>query len=112
MQSDTDLWTVITIFAMVACTVVTRSFFFISSKPWPMPSWLKRGLNYAPIAALASVIIPEMVMSQGQLIGTWQDARLFAVLAGVAWYHFKRGIFGTIVCGMAAYLPLHVGLGW
>jgi len=112
MQSDTDLWTVITIFAMVACTVVTRSFFFISSKPWPMPSWLKRGLNYAPIAALASVIIPEMVMSQGQLIGTWQDARLFAVLAGVAWYYFKRGIFGTIVCGMAAYLQLHVGLGW
>ena len=112
MDSDTDFWTVITIFAMVACTVVTRSFFFISSKPWPMPSWLKRGLNYAPIAALASVIIPEMVMSQGQLIGTWQDARLFAVLAGVAWYYFKRGIFGTIVCGMAVYVPLHMGLGW
>lgn len=112
MNSDTDFWTVVTILAMVACTVVTRSFFFISSQPWALPNWLKRGLNYAPIAALASVIVPEMVMSQGQLIGTWQDARLFAVAAGVAWYFYKRGIFGTIVCGMAVYLPLHMGLGW
>ncbi len=111
-MEGTDWWTVVTILAMVANTVITRSFFFISSKPWSLPSWAQRGLNYAPIAALASVIIPEMVMSQGQLISSWQDARLFAVAAGVAWFYFRRGVFGTIVCGMAVYLPLHIGLGW
>ena len=111
-MEGTDWWTVVTILAMVANTVITRSFFFISSKPWSLPSWAQRGLNYAPIAALASVIIPEMVMSQGQLISSWQDARLFAVAAGVSWFYFRRGVFGTIVCGMAVYLPLHIGLGW
>jgi branched-subunit amino acid transport protein len=58
------------------------------------------------------VIVPEMVMTQGQLIATWQDARIFAVLAGLAWYYWRRDLLGTIIVGMAVYLPLHVGLGW
>jgi branched-subunit amino acid transport protein len=109
---STDIWTLLTIAGLVACTVITRSFFFISSKPWSLPGWAQRGLHYAPIAALAAVIVPEMVMTQGQLIATWQDARLFAVVAAAAWFHFRRGVLGTIVCGMAVYLPLHIGLGW
>lgn len=112
MNPATDLWTVVTIVGMALLTIVTRCFFFLSSKPWPMPAWLQRGLHYAPIAALAAVIVPEMVTTQGQLINTWQDARLFAVAAGVAWYYWKRGMLGTIIAGMAVYLPLHVGLGW
>lgn len=111
-MNNTDLWTVITIVGMALLTIVTRCFFFLSSHPWPMPAWLQRGLHYAPIAALAAVIVPEIVTTQGQLISTWQDARLFAVVAGVAWYYWKRGILGTIIAGMALYLPLHVGLGW
>lgn len=112
MNPATDLWTIVTIVGMALLTIVTRCFFFLSSHPWPMPAWLQRGLHYAPIAALAAVIVPEMVTTQGQLISTWQDARLFAVAAGVAWYYWKRGMLGTIVAGMAVYLPLHVGLGW
>jgi branched-subunit amino acid transport protein len=112
MNPATDLWTVVTIVGMALLTIITRCFFFLSSKPWPMPAWLQRGLHYAPIAALAAVIVPEMVTTQGQLINTWQDARLFAVAAGVAWYYWKRGMLGTIIAGMAVYLPLHVGLGW
>lgn len=112
MNPATDLWTVVTIIGMALLTIITRCFFFLSSKPWPMPAWLQRGLHYAPIAALAAVIVPEMVTTQGQLITTWQDARLFAVAAGVAWYYWQRGMLGTIIAGMAVYLPLHVGLGW
>jgi branched-subunit amino acid transport protein len=111
-MNNTDLWTVVTIIGMALLTVITRSFFFLSSKPWPMPAWLQRGLHYAPIAALAAVIVPEMVTTQGHLISTWQDARLFAVASGVAWFYWKRGMLGTIIAGMAVYLPLHVGLGW
>lgn len=112
MTEGTDLWTLVTIAALVANTVITRSFFFLSSKPWSLPRWAQRGLNYAPIAALAAVIVPEMVMTQGQLIGTWQDARLFAVAAGALWFYLRRGVLGTIVCGMAVYLPLRLMLGW
>ena len=43
-----------------------------------MPAWLIEGLRYAPLAALAAVVAPEVVMTQGELIRTWQDPRLFA----------------------------------
>ena len=112
MNPATDLWTVVTIIGMALLTIVTRCFFFLSSKPWPMPAWLQRGLHYAPIAALAAVIVPEMVTTQGQLISTWQDARIFAVLVGLACFYWRRSMLGTIIAGMAVYLPLHVGLGW
>ena len=108
----TDGWTVLTIFGLAVVTVITRSFFFLSSKPWTLPPWAQRGLHYAPIAALAAVIIPEIVMTQGQLIGNWQDARVFAALAGAGWFFWRKGVLGTIIAGMAVYLPLRIGLGW
>ncbi len=112
----TQIWRLSVIIGLAAVTVLTRSFFYISSKPWKLPRWAERGLHYAPIAALAAVIVPESVMLQGHLISTWQDARLFALAAGAAWFFWRKGagqaVLGTIVAGMAVYLPLHLGFGW
>ena len=108
----TDLWTVAVIVGLGVVTVITRSFFFLSGRPWHLPHWAQRGLQYAPIAALSAVVIPEIVTTQGAFVSTWQDARLFAAVAGAAWFFWQRGVLGTIVAGMAVYLPLHVGLGW
>lgn len=109
---DVDPWTLLTILALGGITAITRGFFFLSSKPWTLPRWTQRGLQYAPIAALSAVVVPEIVMTQGQLITTWQDARLFASAAGGLWFYWGRGVLGTILAGMAVYLPLHIGLGW
>ena len=109
---DLDSWTLLTILAMGVITVITRGFFFISDNDWSLPHWAQRGLQYAPIAALAAVVVPEIVMSQGALIQTWMDARIFAAFAGGAWFYKRRGVLGTIVVGMAVYLPLHLALGW
>ena len=103
---------VIAILGLAVITVVSRSFFMIPEREMSMPSWLKRGLKYAPQAALTAVIAPEILMSQGQLINTFQDARLPAVLCATGYYFWRRGILGTIVVGMAVYLPLHIGWGW
>lgn len=116
MNFAADPWTLGVIAGLALVTVLTRSFFFISSRPWSLPPWAQRGLQYAPIAALAAVVIPEIVMTQGYLISTWQDARLFAVVAGAGWFFWRQGagqaVLGTIIAGMAVYLPLHLGLGW
>lgn len=109
---DLDPWTLLTIVLLGVVTVVTRSFFLMSSKPWTLPHWAQRGLQYAPIAALSAVVLPEVVTTQGVLVQTWQDARLFAAAAGAAWFFWQRSVLGTIVVGMLVYLPLHIGLGW
>ncbi len=108
----TDLWTLAVIVGLTVITAVSRSFFFLSDKAWPMPGWAQRGLQYAPIAALSAVVVPEVITVQGTLIESWQDARLFAAAAGAAAFFWKRNVLLTIVLGMGVYLPLHIGLGW
>jgi len=108
----TDFWTLAVIVGLAGVTVLARCFFFILDRPWGLPEWAHRALHYAPVAALAGVIAPEIVMTQGQLIGTLHDARLYATVVGAAYYFWRRGVLGTMLAGMAVYLPLHLGLGW
>jgi branched-subunit amino acid transport protein len=107
-----DAEALVTILGLAVITVVTRCFFLFSERELVLPAWVQRGLRFAPLAALTAVVVPEVVMSQGEFIDTWQDARLFAVAAATAYFFWRRGILGTIVTGMAVLVPLKLGLGW
>ncbi|HEX5049061.1 MAG TPA: AzlD domain-containing protein [Gammaproteobacteria bacterium] len=100
------------ILGMAVITVITRGFFLLSDREWPLPMWLTRGLRYAPLAALAAIIAPEVLLSDGKLVATWLDPRLLAVAAATAYFWWQRGILGTIVVGTAAMLAAKLGLGW
>jgi branched-subunit amino acid transport protein len=100
------------IVGMAVITVITRGFFLLSAREWPLPPWVMQGLRYAPLAALVAVVAPEILLTDGALISTWQDARLFAAAAGSAYFIWQRGILGTIVVGTAVMLALRIGLGW
>jgi branched-subunit amino acid transport protein len=102
----------ITIIGLALLTVLTRAFFLLPDRDLPLPAWLQQGLRYAPLAALVAVVAPEVVLTQGQLITTWHDARLPAVAVATAYYFWRRGILGTIVSGTAVLLLLRLGLGW
>ena len=108
----TDAWTLAVIVGLAGVTVLTRSFFFISREEWSLPDWAQRGLQYAPIAAMAAVVLPEVLMQQGQFLQTWMDARWMGAAVGAAVYFWRRDVLLTIVAGMLAYLPLHLVLGW
>lgn len=100
------------ILGMALITVVARGFFLLSDREWPMPYWVMQGLRYAPLAALAAIIAPEVLLTDGALVTTWQDARLFAVAAGTVYFSWRRGILGMIVVGTSVLLALKLGLGW
>ena len=100
------------ILGMAVITVITRGFFLLSDREWPLPAWLTRGLRYAPLAALAAIIAPEVLLTDGNLVATWLDPRLLAVAAGTAYFWWQRGILGTIVVGLAVMLVTKLGLGW
>jgi branched-subunit amino acid transport protein len=108
----TTIETAVAIVGLALITVLTRAFFLLPERDLPLPDWLQQGLRYAPLAALVAVVAPEVVLTQGQLIGTWQDARLPAVAVASAYYFWRRGILGTIVSGTAVLLVLKVGFGW
>ena len=110
-MSDTAQ-TTLTIVGLAVISVVSRGFFLFPEREVPIPVWLQRGLKVAPLAALSAVIVPEIVMTQGHLISTWQDARLPAALAATLWYAWRPGVLGPLLAGLAAYLPLRLFCGW
>lgn len=92
--------------------MLTRSLLMLPREEVPIPAWAKRALKYAPLAALVAIVVPEVLLTRGVLIGTLADARLIGAAVGLAYYFWKRGILGTIVTGMLVFLPLRIGLGW
>ena len=106
------LETLVAIVGLAVITVVTRGFFLLPERELPLPEWLRQGLRYAPLAALAAVVAPEIVMTQGRLIHTLTDARPYAAALAVAYFFWRRDILGTILIGTAAMLALRLGLGW
>ncbi len=113
---ETDGWTLLIILGMTVITVITRSFFFISEREWQLPDWAQRGLQYAPIAALAAVIAPDLVLTDGVFGDLLRDARTWGALAAAAFYfwrrHWRFALVGAIALGMAVYLPLRLLLNW
>ena len=102
----------LTIVGLALISIGTRGFFLFPRRDIALPAWLRQGLRYAPLAALVAVVVPEVLVFQGQLVHTWQDPRLFAAAAGAACYLWRRGMLSTIVVGMTALWALQFGLGW
>ncbi len=102
----------VTVIGMALITLLTRGFFLFPEREVPLPVWFKLGLRYAPLATMAAIVVPEVVMTQGQLITTWMDARLPAAAVATAYFFWRRDILGTILSGTAVLLVLKLGFGW
>ena len=63
------------ILGLAVVTVVTRASSFSRARGQDS-RLVAAGLKVAPLAALAAVVVPEVIMTHGALIATWQDARL------------------------------------
>jgi branched-subunit amino acid transport protein len=108
-----SVWmTIVAIAGLALVSVVTRGFFLIPDREVPIPAWLREALRYAPLAALVAVLLPEIAMTDGHLVHTWRDARLYATATGVLVFVTTRSLLGTILAGTAVLLALRLGLGW
>lgn len=114
-MSDSDLWVALVIAGLAGVSVLTRNFFLISERSWKLPRWVQRGLQYAPIAALAAITAPDLVMDQGHFNLGWTDARLWSALAAIGYYAWRAGdglaLPLSIIVGLTVFLPLRIGLG-
>lgn len=103
---------VLAIAGLAVVTLVSRGFFLFPEREVKIPGWLQRGLKVAPLAALTAVVAPEIVLTQGEFVPTWQDARLPAAAAATLYYAWRPGVLGPLLAGLAVFLPLRLAFGW
>lgn len=89
-------------------SLATRASFYVLPARWQLPARLERALRYAPACALAAIIVPEVVLSQGQLALNLANDKLMAVLVAGVFFMFCRNMLAMMAVGMLAYTVLRI----
>jgi branched-subunit amino acid transport protein len=100
-MSSSDIW--LTIFLMAVATIFTRCLMFLLGSRVQLPGRLQHALRYAPAAALAAIVVPDLVLTGGPPVIAGLNAKVLAGAATVAFYLATRHLLATIVAGMLAY---------
>lgn len=67
---------------------------------WQAPLWFVRALRYVPPAVLSAIILPELLVMDGQVVLSPLNPRLLAGLAAIVLAWRSRNVFLTIAGGM------------
>jgi branched-subunit amino acid transport protein len=105
-MSPLETW--LAIIGMALVTALTRASFLIGGERLVLPPRAQRALRYAPAAALAAVVVPDLLETpHGLSIGLSNHA-LYASIVGLGWYLWRRSMLGTIVVGMVVFTLLRL----
>jgi branched-subunit amino acid transport protein len=105
-MSAPDIWW--TIILLTVATILTRSSFFFLGHAVKLPPKVQHALRYAPAAALAAIVAPDLFLADGVLQLTWANPKLMAGIGAAVFFIATRHLLGTIVAGMAMYSLLRV----
>ena len=97
MSAEIELW--LTFGAITLATWLPRSSFILFGQRVSLPHGLQRALRYAPAAALAAIIVPDLLLVGGQVQPF--NFKLLAALVVVA----------VVLRWRNPWLPFLVGMG-
>jgi branched-subunit amino acid transport protein len=105
---DASLWLIF--LAIGLATTLPRASFIVLGSRVVLPSVLQRALRYAPAAALAAIVAPDILLVDGALQPF--NPKLVAVGAVLAVTAVSRNPWLPFIAGMGVLLGLRHGLGW
>jgi branched-subunit amino acid transport protein len=103
------IWLWLTLAAIGSTTILTRGSFIIPGERARLPAALQRALRYAPAAALAALVMPDLLLVDGQP-DPLNPKLAAAVVVILACTRF-RNPWLPFIAGMGVLLLLRKGLG-
>lgn len=109
-MSNTDIWLITGLLTLA--TLIARSSLFLLGHAVRLPPKVIHALRYAPAAALAAIIAPDLlVQGNGALAVSLMNPKLLAALGATLFFLWSRHLLGTIVVGMVLFSVLRIGFG-
>ena len=105
-MSPLELW--ITIVAMAATVLLTRSGMLFLPERVKLPPRLQRGLRYAGPCVLVAIVVPDLLRHQGHVDLGFDNIRLMAAIVAIAVCLATRSALLTIVFGLLALTALRL----
>jgi len=84
---------------MVLATFMTRAGLLLVGERFKLSPRVEAALRFAPVCALAVLVVPEIVVQAGTVNLSLANPRLAGALAATAFFLWKRSMVGCIVVG-------------
>ncbi len=104
MSDDAGLWLIFVLIGLA--TTLPRASFIVLGERASLPDVVQRALRYAPAAALAAIVVPDVVLVEGAVAVF--NPKLGAAIAAVLAAGASRNPWLPFAAGMAALW----GLRW
>jgi len=101
-MNDTSLWLIFVLIGLA--TTLPRASFIVLGNRVQLPPVLQRALRYAPAAALAAIVAPDLLVVDGSVDVI--NAKLGGGIAAVAAALLSRNPWLPFIVGMAVLLGL------
>lgn len=95
-----ELWLLV---GMALATMATRIPVLVAFSRRRLPNGVERALRYVPPAVLAAIILPIVLLREGELHLALSNANLAASVAAVLIAWRTKNLLLTIVLGMAIF---------
>lgn len=106
-MGDLMLW--LTFILIGLATTLPRASFIVLGSRVVVPSLVQRALRYAPAAALAAIVVPDVLLVGGEFMPL--NPKLVAAGAAMAAASLSRNPWLPFIAGMGMLLALRFGLG-
>lgn len=104
---DASLWLVFILIGLA--TTLPRASFIVLGNRVVLPSLVQRALRYAPAAALAAIVVPDVLLVSGEFAPL--NPKLAAALAAIAAAMLWRNPWLPFIGGMGVLLTLRLWPG-
>ncbi|ATE61098.1 AzlD domain-containing protein [Thauera sinica] len=105
-----DVWLWITFGLLSLTTMLTRGSFILIGERGRLPPLVQRALRYAPAAALAALVVPDVLLEGERFVPF--NPKLLAAVVVVAIALRTRNPWLPFILGMGVLIALRKGLGW
>lgn len=102
MSYDASLW--LTFLLIGLATTLPRASFIVLGNRFTLPAALQRALRYAPAAALAAIVAPDILVVSGEIAPL--NPKLAAAVAAAICAGTWRNPWLPFIVGMAVLLGL------
>jgi branched-subunit amino acid transport protein len=110
-DADVRVWLIIALLTLIV--VVMRNVFLFAPRSWQPRGFLQQALRYAPLAALAALVAPEMLAGvraqEAWTAASLSDPRLASALVLIAVTRLSGSAFAGLAAGMLVFLLLLPG---
>ena len=104
---DATIWGIFILIGLA--TTLPRASFIVLGNRVTLPSVVQRALRYAPAAALAAIVVPDVLLVSGELAPL--NPKLAAAGAAIAAALLSRNPWLPFIAGMGVLLGLKHFLG-